>query len=134
MSEKLPGGKIHCFGLFHGENQIGFQCLANYTPTRKGEQPIFHSNRTVIHPDYAGMGIGITLINETCKYAVKKYGYKMMAKYSSLPVYKAMIKQSCWKFLGEKRLMKAMQHGGNMLRNGGFREKGVRTFHFEFVG
>ncbi len=133
LSERLPGGKIHCFGLFHGHNQIGFQCLANYVPIRTGSVPIFHSNRTVIHPDYAGLGLGILLINKTCKFAKEKYRYKLMAKFSSVPVFKAMSKQSEWRFIEEKRLMTKMRHGASMTRNGGFREKGIKTFHFEFI-
>jgi len=45
-----------------------------------------------------------------------------------------MIKQTCWKFLGEKRLMGKMQSGGTMDRKSGFREKGVKTFSFEYIG
>lgn len=134
LSERLPGGKIYTFGLFHGDNQIGFQCFANYTPIRKGEVPIFHSNRTVIHPDYAGLGMGIQVINLTSEYMKNEYAYKIMAKFSSVPVFKAMIKQKCWKFLGEKRLFGKMKKGGNLQRTGGFREEGVKTFHFEFTG
>lgn len=133
LSERLPGGKIYTFGLFHGDNQIGFQCFANYTPIRKGYVPIFHSNRTVIHPDYAGLGMGIQVINLTSEYMKNEYGYKIMAKFSSVPVFKAMIKQKCWKFLGEKRLMGSIKTGGNMIRRGGFREHGIKTFHFEFT-
>lgn len=77
--------------------------------------------------------MGIKLINLTCEYAARKYGYKMMAKFSSLPVFKAMIKQRQWKFLGEKRLLKRMDVGSNMGRKSGFRENGVRTFHFEMI-
>jgi energy-coupling factor transporter ATP-binding protein EcfA2 len=134
LSERLPGGKIYTFGLFYGENQVGFQCFANYTPTKKGSVPIFHFNRTVIHPDYAGLGMGIKLINLTSQYIRNKYGYKIMGKFSSVPVFKAMIKQKCWIFLGEKRLMVNMKKGDTMLRNGGFREAGIKTFHFEFTG
>lgn len=132
LSERLPGGKIYTFGLFHGEDQIGFQCFANYTPTPKGTVPIFHSNRTVIHPDYAGLGMGIALINLTSSYMSQKYEYKIMAKFSSVPVFKAMIRQNCWKFLGEKRLMGKMKKSDGMTRNGGFREYGIKTFHFLF--
>lgn len=133
LSERLPGGKIFTFGLFHEGNQIGFQCFANYTPIRKGEVPIFHSNRTVIHPDYAGLGMGIQLINLTSEYMMNKYNYKIMAKFSSVPVFKAMIKQKCWKFLGEKRLMGRMKRGQTLGRQGGFRQEGIKTFHFEFI-
>lgn len=134
LSEKLPGGKIYTFGLFHGENQVGFQCFANYTPNVKGRKEIFHSNRTVIHPDYAGLGMGIKLINLTSRYMVEKYHHKIMAKFSSVPVFKAMIRQQEWKYLGTKRLMGAMKHGGNMDRKSGFREGGIKTFHFEWRG
>lgn len=132
LSELLPGGKIFLYGLFHGQNQIGFQCFANYTPLRKGHKIIFHSNRTVIHPDYNGLGLGIKLINETSKLLLKKIDCRIMAKFSSVPVFKAMKKQKEWLFLGETRLMGKMKTGENMDRKGGFREKGVKTFNFEF--
>jgi hypothetical protein len=45
-----------------------------------------------------------------------------------------MIKQKQWVFLGEKRLLGKMKTGGNMTRKNGFREMGVKTFHFEFIG
>lgn len=133
MSDRLPGGKIHCYGLFYGNDQIGFQCFANYTPHKKGTEIIFHSNRTVIHPDYAGLGMGIKLINLTSQIVKEKYDYRVMAKFSSTPVFKAMIKQSCWKFLGQKRLMGSMPKSKTMDRMGGFREHGIKTYHFEFV-
>jgi len=134
LSEHLPGGKIYLYGLFHGENQIGFQCFANYTPHKPGTTIIYHSNRTVIHPDYNGMGLGIKLINETSKLLKQKISCRIMAKFSAMPVYKAMIKQKEWVFLGQTRLMGKMKTGGNMLRQSGFREKGVKTFNFEYVG
>lgn len=133
LSERLPGGKIFLYGLFHGEDQIGFQCFANYVPIRKGMKPIYHSNRTVVHPDYNGLGLGIRLINETSQLLYDKTPCKIMAKFSSVPVYKAMRKQSSWGFLGQKRLMTKMKTGGNMSRRAGFREKGVKTFNFVFI-
>ncbi len=133
LNNRLPGGKINTFGLFLNEDQIGFQCFANYTPIRQGMIPIFHSNRTVVHPDYAGLGMGIKMINLTSEYMIKKYRYRIMAKFSSTPVFKAMIKQSCWRFLGEKRLMGSMPHGVKMERNASFREFGAKTYHFEFI-
>lgn len=129
---------MHLFGVFLGDIQIGFQCFANYVPYRGGTK-IWHSNRTVIHPDYNGLGLGIKVINVTSQWMRENIkNIKIMAKFSSIPVYKAMIKQSCWKFLGEKRLMGKMPAGktGRTAagRSGGFREGGVRTFHFEFTG
>jgi ABC-type dipeptide/oligopeptide/nickel transport system ATPase subunit len=136
LSERLPGGKIYLYGLFHGDNQIGFQCFANYTPHKKGTKIIYHSNRTVIHPDYNGLGLGIKLINETSKHLYNKIECKIMAKFSAMPIFKAMKKQKQWIFLGEKRLMGKMKTGGSASRgfatNKGFRDCGVKTFHFEF--
>lgn len=133
LSELLPGGKIYLYGIFHGDNQIGFQCFANYTPHKPNTKIIYHSNRTVIHPDYNGLGLGIKLINETSKLLKQKIDCRIMAKFSAIPIFKAMKKQPNWVFLGEKRLMGKMKTGENMLRRGGFREAGVKTFNFEFI-
>lgn len=131
LSDRLPGGLIKTFGLFHGANQIGFQCFANYTPHRGGKI-IMHSNRTVIHPDYAGLGMGIKLINETSAFMAAQ-GYRVMAKYSSTPVFKAMSKYPEWSLLEVKSQIGKMPVGGNMIRKSGFREN-VKTYSFEYVG
>tara|TARA_R100000781_G_C4081542_1_gene127921 strand:- start:810 stop:1919 length:1110 start_codon:yes stop_codon:yes gene_type:complete len=130
LNENLPAGKIYLYGLFHNNNQIGFQCFANYVPHRKNTTIIYHSNRTVVHPDYNGLGLGIKLINETSTLLSKKIKCRIMAKFSSVPVYKAMIKQEQWKYLGFKRKMGIMIAG--RIRTKGFREKGVKTYNFEF--
>jgi len=133
LNENLPGGSIFCYGLFMGENQIGFQCFANYVPFKDGYKKIYHSNRTVIHPDYAGLGLGILLINETSKHLKKDINCKIMAKFSAAPIYNSMIKNKQWKFLGSKTLMGKMKKGGNMEKDT-FREYGVKTYHFEYIG
>lgn len=131
LSEKLPGGLIFCFGLFQGDNQIGFQCFANYTPhTNKGAKMILHSNRTVIHPDYAGLGMGIKLINETSK-IMHNQNYKIMAAFSSTPVFKAMSKQKCWILKDVRRDLKS--HGGGNSSNKDFMRTMVKMYSFEFV-
>ena len=133
LSERLAGGKLYLYGIFYEENQIGFQCFANYTPHRKGTKIIYHSNRTVIHPDYNGLGLGIKLINETSKLLKQKINCRIMAKFSAIPVFKAMKKQKEWVFLGQNRLMGKMQTGKGMIRQGGFREGGIKTFNFEYL-
>jgi ABC-type ATPase with predicted acetyltransferase domain len=133
LSSKLPGGDLYLFGLFHGDDQIGFQCFANYVPhSNKAKQKIYHSNRTVIHPDYAGMGLGIHLINETSKYMHENYPYRIMAKFSSTPIFKMMSRYSFWKLNDVKRQIGKTQVG-NIARQHGFREN-VKTYSFEFVG
>jgi ABC-type ATPase with predicted acetyltransferase domain len=132
LSDRLPGGKIFTFGLFHKSDQIGFQCFANYVPAQKGKTPIFHSNRTVIHPDYAGFGLGIKVINESSQ-IMKSRGYRVMAKFSSVPIYRSMIKNTAWRLLETKRQIGKMNHGGSMMRRTGYREN-IKTFSFEFIG
>lgn len=134
LSERLPGGAIYLYGLFHGDKQIGFQCFANYTPDRPGKKRIYHSNRTVIHPDYQGLGLGIKIINETSRLLQEKTPCKIMAKFSALPVFKAMQKQANWKFINESRLMGRMKTGCCLQRTSGFRENGIKTFCFEYIG
>lgn len=132
LSERLPGGLIHTFGVFCGPNQIGFQCFANYVPIRKKMIPIFHSNRTVIHPDYAGLGLGIKVINETSQ-IMKATGVRVMAKFSSEPIYRSMIKNPSWRLCEIKRQVGKIKVGGNMGRKEGFREN-IKTYSFEFIG
>lgn len=132
LSERLPGGSLYLYGLFCGENQIGFQCFANYVPTKKNTIPIFHSNRTVIHPDYAGMGLGIKVINETSR-LMKQKGFKIMAKFSSTPIYRSMVKNPEWKLCEIKRQIGKMSVRGNIGRKEGYREN-IKTYSFEYVG
>jgi ABC-type ATPase with predicted acetyltransferase domain len=140
LSERLPGGKLYLYGLFYNSNQIGFQCFANYVPYTESEKLkkrkiIYHSNRTVIHPDYNGLGLGIKLINETSELLLKKIDCRIMAKFSSAPVYKAMIKQDVWKYLGFKRRFGKYRMGGGakMTSKTGQREKGIKTYNFEYI-
>jgi ABC-type Mn2+/Zn2+ transport system ATPase subunit len=129
LSDRLPGGLIKTYGLFHGKDQIGFQCFANYVPHREGKMKM-HSNRTVIHPDYAGLGMGILLINKTSQHMVEQ-GYDVWAKFSSTPVYISMSKHACWKLMDISRNTNVVI-GGNMQRKEGFREN-VKTYSFRFV-
>jgi len=134
LTDTMPGGHTKIFGLWHDQNQIGFICYANYVPYRKSQRNqkmIMHANRIVIHPDYAGMGLGIMMTNESAKYLSK--WYKIMCKFSSVPIYKSMKKSPFWKIVDVKRQIGATNVGGNMLRKSGFREN-IKTYSFEFVG
>lgn len=132
LSELLPGGHIMTFGLFSGKNQIGFQCFANYVPHRKDtfKARIMHSNRVVIHPDYAGLGLGIRMTNAASK-IVHDQGYQVMAKFSSAPMYLSRKNDPNWKLTNIQRATKTIV-GGNMTRKSGFRED-VKTYTFKYV-
>lgn len=130
LSDRLPGGKIETFGLFIDGEQIAFQCFANYVPFRPGHTHMqMHSNRTVIHPDYAGLGLDIVLINDTSAIMAQR-GFDVRAKFASLPVFKAMSRQPCW-IPDETARKHAVQKGGTMQRYTGFRID-VTTHSFRF--
>lgn len=135
LSEKVPGGQNYFYGLFQGKNQIGFQCFSNYIPIRPGSVPIYHSNRTVVHPDYAGMGLGLKMINACCELMMERFKNRLVlrATFSSEPLYRARLKdKEHWKLLLVKR--KIGRHpppGASMDRKGGFREN-VKLYTFEW--
>ncbi len=131
LSENLPAGRIRTFGLFQGDEQIGFQCFANYTPHRPGTRMKLHSNRTVIHPDYAGLGLGILVINATSRLMVDA-GYDVHAKFSSTPVYRAMSRYAEWRLENIDRKHKTVV-GGNIVRRTGYRVD-VKMYAFRWVG
>lgn len=133
LSEKMPGGKIYSFGLFHGERQIGFACFANYVPIKKNKTPIFHSNRVVVHPDFAGFGLGLRLVNAASSYLKKTYGIRIMAKFSSIPMFRSRLKDPQWKLKDIKRQIGKTKVGGTIERKTGYREN-IKTYSFEFVG
>lgn len=130
LSEKLPGGHCRYFGLFHGADQIGFQCFANYVPHRKGTPMQMHSNRTVIHPDYVGLSLGMKVINITSR-IMKERGFDVWAKFSSVPIYRGFLKHpDIWQLRGVQR--DTPEPGGAMERKGGFRRH-VKTYSFQFA-
>src|SRR5690606_13225348 len=108
LSENMPGGKIYCFGLFDGDRQIGFQCFANYNVKNRN---VYHSNRTVIHPDYCGFGLGMRLIDETTNFMRKNYGFKIRAKFSSIALLKARMNNPNWKLIEVSNNLKKARPG-----------------------
>lgn len=132
LSDKLPGGERVLYGLFHGSEQVGFQCFANYYAySRTQVRKQMHSNRTVIHPDYAGFGLGIRLINETSE-IMSQRGYDVRAKYSSTPIYRSMKKQPCWALQEIKREYVKPDVGAFAERKSGYRVK-VKTYSFKYI-
>ena len=107
-------------------------------PKRKGEHWTYHSNRTVIHPDYAGLGLGIKLIDESSRLMREEHRRaRIMACFSSIPVYKAMVKSPVWRLLKANRVLgdRARTTGRKMQRGkGSFRDRGVVSFSFEYIG
>lgn len=134
LSKRLPGGHIETFGIYIDGKQIGFQCFANYVPHRKGTKKIMHSNRTVVHPDYVGFGLGIKVIDLTSMEMLRR-GFDVQAKFSSIPVYQSMSKNKNWVLKSVSNNLHDSQYnpGGNMSRKGGMRQA-TKTFSFKFIG
>jgi hypothetical protein len=134
LSHRLPGGHIETYGIYLNGEQIGFQCFANYVPHRKGTKRIMHSNRTVIHPDYVGFGLGMKVIDLTSEIMLKK-GFDVMAKFSSIPVFKSMKNNPLWRLVkASNNTEKAQfQPSGAMKKHTGMRQA-TRTFSFRFIG
>ncbi len=140
LSSARLGGRVHHFGLFQGANQIGYAALANYVPWRDKSKPmIVHATRIVIHPDYAGFGLGIKFVNELAKFGIEKQGYRVMCKMSSIPLSKLMTKDPNWQFLKETRQIGLTKAGKNS-SSPSYRVDGrksfrtnVKTFMFEYL-
>lgn len=131
LSENFPGGYSHIYGLYHGDNQIGFIAYSNYVPyTLKQKMArrkmIMHAHRIVIHPDYCGFGLGIKLTNETAKLLKDKY--IIYCKFSSAPMYNSMKSNSFWYLYSLDRQMSIK---GGINRKTGFRLK-CKTYTFKF--
>jgi len=123
LGENLPGGTRYVFGLFYKNEQIGFNCFANYAV---GRQNIFHFNRTVIHPDWCGFGLGIRFVNETSRIVKEKYNKDIRGKFSSIPMMKALSKDPKWLFVKkENNTKKVMRAGERSL---------VTTYSFKYIG
>ena len=131
MSDKLPGGKLYCFGLFHDTRQVGFICFANYVPQRKGTKKILHFNRLVIHPDFQGLNLGGAFVNETSRHMKRVYNVRVMGKFSAMPVFRMLRNDPNWKLLKTIRTFGQLQRGKG-IRQSGFREAGIRAWSFEY--
>jgi hypothetical protein len=96
----LPGGNNLCYGIFHGEQQIGMILYSNYVLWRQAHKDagipmMLHSNRLVIHPDYCGFGLGHYLSDATAADVVKQ-GYTVAVKLSSAARVKQLLKNPKW--------------------------------------
>ena len=87
-----------------------------------------HFNRTVVHPDYVGLGLGIRMIEATSQ-IMKNSGFDVWGKFSSVPVARAFEKSKNWVL---KDIMRFTPTAGkNMARSSGFRQA-VKTYSYRF--
>lgn len=138
LSEKIPGGKNFFYGLFCGQDQIGFLVFSNYVPIRKNSIPVFHFNRLVIHPDYCGFGLGVKFLNAACRDFKRRAMCKIMGKFSSIPTLRALQRdRSNWRFVEQKRDI-GINSQSPIVTEGGRGVRGMRhtvtAYVFQYIG
>lgn len=147
LSAKMPGGKVTCFGLFSGDDQIGFGAYANYVPAYRDMQS---SNRVVIHPDYIGLGLGIKFVTITSQ-IMHERGFRVKATLTSPAMVKSRLGHPNWKLKSakvdykmhkvrmskkEKAIIDGLERAKafkSWLSKTNRRRVRVRTFCFDFV-
>jgi ABC-type dipeptide/oligopeptide/nickel transport system ATPase subunit len=93
LSEKLPGGKLYTFGLFRGEDQVGFICFACYSMV---DRKLYHFNRAVVHPDFVGLGLGAKFATE-CSKIMNSRGFRIKSKFTSPAMYRHLKNHPNWR-------------------------------------
>lgn len=134
LSAKMPNGRCFSFGLFQGDEQIGFCAFSNYIPWTDKSKPMdFHVHRVVVHPDFVGFGLGVKLMTIASLQMRTVYKYRILAKLSSDGLSRALMNSPAWKLKETRRQIGKMKHGDSIGRgSGGFREN-VKTYSFELV-
>lgn len=131
LSDSLAGGLQKFFGLFEGNTQVGFLVFSNYVPRRPNTQFILHFNRLVIHPDYAGIGLGLRFV-DLCADILIKQNFRIMGKFSSKPMFNACMKSPKWRLIGQSKIIGS----ANAKMFGVIRDtvrSNVQTYSFEYV-
>lgn len=134
LNDNLPGGKIYTFGLFLEQKQIGFICFCIYNPTKYNGKSMWHFNRVVIHPDYVGFGLGMKFVQSTSDIVLKKENCKIMGCFSSIPMFKSLIKNPMWKLKKiETRHTKTKTSGNLSKQRSSTIRKMVKMYAFEYI-
>ncbi len=134
LSEELPPGKTLMFGLFSGENQIGFMAFSNYVMWKtehkeKGIPMVMHANRIVVHPDYCGFGLGGKFTDICSEYMQNVLGYDVQMKLSSASMSNLLKRSPRWELRDVSRNVHNIWSGKG--RTG---RMDVKTWSFKFLG
>lgn len=130
LNSSPPRGFSICFGVFYEQRQIGFQAFSNYVPTKNiHEKHILHSNRTVVHPDFVGLGLGLKMVNIGAAILYENGFHDIRAKLSSVPMIKARNKSENWKLINQVLDLKRQR-----LPSGyGFKRSKVKCCIFKYI-
>ena len=131
LSSKLPTGKSYTFGLFLDDRQIAFAHFAELTPYKdKKRRRILHSTRTVVHPDYCGLGLGSKFTSAAAEFVYKK-GFRVMSKFSNPALFFSRSRDPNWRLLKTSIFTAPPSGRSTITRKSGYRN-GVKTFIFEY--
>jgi ABC-type dipeptide/oligopeptide/nickel transport system ATPase subunit len=132
LSNRLPGGSA-CYGLWHGANQIGFCAASIYVPPRKHLATLRHLNRLVIHPDYAGLGLGLPFSSVVAAHRVG-LGERVAVTFSAAPMGKSLARDPRWRALPREQKIGRKHNarlGGQQAASTRFN---VTLYRYEYVG
>jgi ABC-type Mn2+/Zn2+ transport system ATPase subunit len=134
LTDTLPPGKTFMFGLFSGENQIGFCAFSNYVMWKqehkdKGIPMVLHANRIVVHPDYCGFGLGGKMTDICADYLQRELGFDVQIKLSSASMSNLLKRSPRWELRDVSRNVHNIWSGKG--RTG---RMDVKTWSFKFLG
>lgn len=132
LSASLPRGESYCFGLFFNGAQLGVNFFSTLMP---GQNNIVHFNRTVVLPEWCGIGLGEKLITETSR-IMRRRGKRVLGKFSNSAVAVSLLRSEAWRLVRQSLNLKPARNFMRGTRPG--RASTLRaqekTFLFEFVG
>ena len=131
LSDSVYPDNPFIYAVVYDGEVIGCQFWSNYAMKRNVLTKL-HTNRTVIHPDYQSLGLGIHVINETAK-VVNGKGYKLLGKFSNKAVATSMSRSDQWKLLGTELEYKSVRLG-NKSRLQRKQVSKRRLYNFEYIG
>lgn len=105
LSENLAPDTKFTFGIFEGDEQVGFVAFTRYAFKNP---KMLHSNRVVIHPDYVGLGLGIKMVDVAAKH-LSSLGFEIRAKFTSLAMLRARIRNPAWALIKKERVTSRSQ-------------------------
>jgi energy-coupling factor transporter ATP-binding protein EcfA2 len=132
LSDRLPGGSA-CYGLWHGADQIGFCAASIYVPPRKSMPTLRHLNRLVIHPDYAGLGLGLPFSTTVAGDRVR-LGERVAVTFSARPMGKALARDANWRALPKERRIGRKHNARLGGQQAASTRYNVTLYRYEYVG
>lgn len=127
LTQKIGSCYFSC-GLYLKDRPIGIIIFNKLIPQR---QNYMHSTRLVIHPDFAGFGLGINF-EIICSRYLKSKGYRIFSITSQYHIVKAQLKRKCYRLIDCKIPIKVRTSNFICRTTEGLRNK-VKLYNLEFI-